>query len=257
VSTSTTSCPSGRIPSVSSTGWEEPHPGQKLAFPVGAGSYAQGAHQDGIGANRGSRDDTVGTRESSMGQDSSVLSPTISVGSTASTPYVEAVGTSLEPSISPGSRSAGSLPVSEAHSSALTTHTLHVDVDMDRYNKMELDKAPVTQSISPAPSNFSDVSNYLDSGANPGDMFGVVSLVSPDSPDSFSCMSPDIDMYGWDAAWDRRADAPLPPIPSDHREQRSLTTPYRRGRRTKSTLLGRVFSVGKVPSRLTHDRERR
>lgn len=256
MSVSTTSCPNGRIPSVSSTGWEEPHPGHKLAFPVGAGSDAQGAHQDGIGVSRGSRDDTVGTQEPSLAHDSSLLSPTISVGSTTSAPYAEAIGTSLGPSISPDSRSVGSLPVSEAHSSALTTHTLHVDVDMERYNKMDLDKAPVTQAVSPAPSNFSDVSNYLDSGTGPEDMTGVVSIV-PDSPDSFSCMATSDDMYGWNAAWDRKLSVPLPPIPSDDRELNSLTAPYRRGRRTKNTLLGRVFSVGKAPSRLMHDRERR
>lgn len=258
--TFTTSYPSGRNPSVSSTGWEEPHPGHKFSIPVKSGGKRQ-SDQDGTGDNGGVKGDTVGTHESPTTQDLNILSPTASVStSMSSTRYAEPIGMPLGPSISPDSRSIGSRAISEAHSLALTTHTLPVDVDMDRYNKMDMDKSnTTTQVISPAPSNFSDVSNYLDYASTPEDMSGVVSIY----PESFDRMAPNEDLYGWDAEWDCKLTTPSPPPPATLADRHMIdrhyigpSAPYQRRRRAKNNLLGRVFSVGKTPPRHAHHRDR-
>lgn len=248
MSVSTTSYPNSRS-SVSSTSWQEPHPGQKLAFSTIVPG-GQGANHGDSGDNNG-RDSTVGTLESPVAQNLDVLSPTQSVSATSmsSRRNAEAIGTPLDSGISPDDRSVGSVAISEAHSSALTTtHTLQVDVDMDRYNKMEMDESQVTEVLpSPALSTYSDVSNYLDYPGEPEEMYGVVSTAYNAS---FVHMAPCDDLYGWNAEWDRRLPSPLPSPPSGERQAGGQSLLHRRGRRSKHNLLGRVLGVGRTPSRI-------
>jgi hypothetical protein len=177
-----------------------------------------------------------------MAQNLDVLSPSQSINA-------EGHGMILDPSISPDTVSVGSLANSEAHSSTLTaSHTLELDVDMDRYAKMEMEESAVTEVLpSPALSTYSDVSNFLDYQNQPEDMFGVLS--NAQNP-SFLHMAPCDDMYGWNAEWSRRLSTPQPPpsLPSQQLSRQSLL--QRRGRRTKGNLLGRVFGVGRTPSRI-------
>lgn len=245
MSVSTISYPIGRT-SVSSTGWQEPHPGQKLSFPAAAPGGREADRGD-IGDNSG-RDDTVGTLTAQNSAD--ILSPTRSVSATSlSANRAEAIGTALGPTISSGNCSVGSAANSEANSSSLTaTHSLQVDVDMDRLTKMDADESQVTEVLpSPALSTYSDVSNYLDYMDRPEDMYGVVSTAHDAS---FVRMAPCEDLYGWNAEWDRRLTCPLPAPPPAERQSNGPSLLHRRGRRTRKNLLGRVLGVSKTPSRI-------
>lgn len=185
-----------------------------------------------------------------MAQNVNVLSPsqTASVSSVTSESNVEAIGAALDVSVSPDRCSVGSVANSEAHSSTLTTtHTLQMDIDMDRYNKMDMDESQVTEVLpSPTLSTYSDVSNYLDFRTEPEDMFGVVST---SHNASFVRMAPSEDLYGWNAEWSRRITCPQIVPPSSVRHSSGQSLAKRRGRRSKVNLLGRVFGVGKTPSR--------
>lgn len=266
----TTSHPVDRHLSVSSTEWEEPHPGRRLSCPVGPIVGERRGCDQSAQRFEGSGDSTVGTQDAT----SRKLQPT----STDMSSQAEApVGThqqtaSASPSgiISPDSASAISGPLSESPSSALTYQTpdLCVDTNLANPDKMMVDaddnspRSPSFWALSPV-SEYEDLSHYLDGSSGSASTFGSEppsSTVNLSNPAAYSHAAPFEDMYGWNAEWDRRLPSPesgvTPVVESSNSDAQS---PFmaRRGRAKRHGLLQRVLSVGKAPSRTSASRRAR
>lgn len=268
---STTSDPVDRHPSVSSTEWEEPHPGRRLSCPAEPSlgdkqDYDQDAQRlDGFG------DGTVGTLNTTS---RGLHSTTTNGSSQFEVPAVirrQAASAGTSAIVSPDSDSAISGSLSESPSSVLTCQTLDVDmgVDLSSTDKMMVDRddnspqSPSFLALSPI-SEYEDLSRYLDGSPGSANYPGsesLYSMVDVSNPAAYSHAAPLEDMYGWNAAWDNRLTSPrattTPPTVDTTYSGGQSSTLSRRVHTNKHGLLQRVLSVGKAPSRISTSRRAR
>lgn len=240
--------------SVSSSEWEEPHPGQRLSGLVEPLSNDQDPDQDTqlLEVDTGS---TVGTlyRATSHGL---YLAPSDSAGQGDVQTLSTTVDTS-KPMVFPDTDSAISGSLSESPSSGMTCQTLDVDIQMTDIDK-SLDpdgpRSPSFLALSPI-SEYEDLSNYL-GGSPTSERWS--SVMDINDPVVYQHASPIEDMYGWDAEWDRRVIPPSSVVVGPGDDIGSRQSPLsRRASTSKGGLLQRVLSVGKAPSRISTSRRAR
>lgn len=244
-----------RRSSISSSEWEEPHPGRRLSGLVEPSGYDQACDQS-IQRLEGDAGSTVGSlyRATSRG-----LYLTRSNSSGPGTlPTINTRASMSRTVVSPDTDSALSGSLSQSPSSAMTCQTLDVDIQMnDADTAMDSEDNPRSPSflaLTPI-SEYEDLSNYL--GDSPTSERWS-SMIDGPGASAYTHASPVEDMYGWDAEWDRRVVSPPPvsvaPSSGFVSRQSSLS---RRGSASKSGLLQRVLGVGKAPSRISTSRRAR
>lgn len=242
-----------RHSSVSSSEWEEPHPGQRLSGLVEPLRNDQDLDRDTqrLEVDTGS---TVGTlyRATSHGL---YLTPSDS-GARGDVQTLNTTVDTSQSSVLPDTDSAISRSLSESPSSGMTCQTLDVDIrmtDVDKSLDSDGPRSPSFLALSPI-SEYEDLSNYL---GGPPTSERWSSVMDINDPVVYQHASPVEDMYGWDAEWDRRVIPPSVVVgPCDDVGSR-LPSLSRRTSTSKGGLLQRVLSVGKAPSRISTSRRAR
>lgn len=256
-------------------GWEEPHPGNKLSYSmdVSAGRCGENDgdgtdHTDG-GCTRGAmaakgdlsyhytangihrpwqvRRDIRARARSHLPKPLTISGQEGCEGpETRSAPLMRVVDSTFNSNI-----------VSPIHIGAPTiesvTSTLNMDIDSDTEVGIDCDQSTIaaeTSSIS-SPGHLTDFSNHLGIHMRSEDSDDA-SITVVDS-DAFSHMSPDSDLYGWDAELDRKSQLEYPACENTaYKNYEDLH--YRRANSGKKSLLHRVLSIGTMPPRPTDSR---
>ena len=126
--------------------------------------------------------------------------------------------------------------------------SLEVDIDGETEAGTDGDQSTIrgeSSSIS-SPLNFTDFSNHLGIHMYRDD--GDDASITVVDSDAFSHMSPDSDLYGWDAELDRKSQLDCQTT-DGHDYSRYGNLHYRRANGGKRSLLHRVLSIGTMPPR--------
>lgn len=200
------------VSSVSSSEWEEPHPGRRLYAPV----------ETGLGV----------TQEPELTAENNDIQKEV------------ADGGSEGAVVNPDGSTEGSMSESGVASEAsLSDETIQVDIEMtnvETKSEKPSTNAPMLRPMSELIPSWTDFSNFLERPSN-------ASVSSISSDDGFTtrdvdgcCPLPnECDLYGWNAEWEKQH------IPG-HTLDAFLPRNQGARKAAKVSLLKRVLSVGKV-----------
>ena len=131
--------------------------------------------------------------------------------------------------------------------------TFSVDIDCETDAGTDGDQSTIraeTSSIA-SPGHLTDFSNHL--GIHIGGEDGDDASITVVDSDAFSHMSPESDLYGWDAELDRKSQLEYPASESpDYNQYEDLH--FRGANGGKKSLLHRVLSIGTMPPRPAESR---